>query len=640
MSGSTADASAGPSSPALQVIVLGSGGGPQEFNTTAFLVRSTAEGWRRGSIVSLDAGVLMGAITRILEQTLPPGLAEANSSPSDEGSTPESSELSLPYTLTTGPFAGLEVPYATAGANASFVQSALIDTYLITHPHLDHISGFVINTAGLPGTRPKRLAGLPSTIAAFKAHIFNNVIWPNLSDENNGAGLVTYMRLVEGGSPALGDGDGRGYVEISDGLAVKIWGVSHGHCIERHSHRGSGAGTRFGSMDGSSMPLGPSLLSPHGHTHHNVTSATYTQPLSSSPSAPQPVQQAQSQPQSIQLPPSLPSSAHGTPQLGPQHRDSLALLSSPGSAAAARRGSLGVPQQVTTGESVCVYDSSAYFIRDVKTAREVLMFGDVEPDSISLSPRNCLIWQEAAPKIAAGKLSAIFVECSYDDSQPLDRLYGHLTPRFVVEEMGSLAAEVAHARIAHKQQELQKQQQQRERDGRKRKRHGGDEDRSGNGHLSRTNSHGRRKTEIAMINTSNDITTNASSSALLEDPVSPRTVKPARLAVATRTDHGTTQPDTPHIATPTADLSMEADMSQPSITTTDEVKLVADAEPEADEPRLPLSGLKVVIIHIKEKLRDGPPAGEIILDQLQAHEARNPLGCEYIISYSGQSLFF
>ena len=593
----------------------------------------------------------MGAITRILEQTLPPGLAEANSSSSDEGSTPESSELSLPYTLTTGPFAGLEVPYATAGANASFVQSALIDTYLITHPHLDHISGFVINTAGLPGTRPKRLAGLPSTIAAFKAHIFNNVIWPNLSDENNGAGLVTYMRLVEGGSPALGDGEGRGYVEISDNLAVKIWGVSHGHCIERHSHRGSGASTRYGSIDGSSMPLGPSLLSPHGHIHHNITSATYAQPLSSLPSAPQPVQQAQAQAQPqtqpIQRSPSLPSSAQGTPQLGPQHRDSLALLSGPGSAAAARRGSLGVPQQATTGESVCVYDSSAYFIRDVKTGREILMFGDVEPDSISLSPRNCLIWQEAAPKIAAGKLSAIFVECSYDDSQPLDRLYGHLTPRFVVEEMGSLAAEVAHARIAHKQQELQKkqqqQQQQRERDGRKRKRRGGDDDRSGNGHSSRTNSHSRRKTEIAAINTSNNLTADTSSSALLEDPVSPRTVKPARLAVARHADRDISsgsQPGTPHIATATAGRSKEAEMPHPSIATADKLKPVADAEPDADEPQLPLGGLKVVIIHIKEKLRDGPPAGGTILDQLRAHEARNPLGCEYVISYSGQSLFF
>lgn len=52
-----------------------------------------------------------------------------------------------------------------------------------------------------------------------------NVIWPNLSDENNGAGLVTYMRLVEGGSLAIGDGPGRGYVEVCEGLSVKTWSM-------------------------------------------------------------------------------------------------------------------------------------------------------------------------------------------------------------------------------------------------------------------------------------------------------------------------------------------------------------------------------------------------------------------------------
>lgn len=51
------------------------------------------------------------------------------------------------------------------------------------------------------------------------------MIWPNLSDENNGAGLVTYMRLVEGGSLAIGDGQGRGYVEVCEGLSVKTWSI-------------------------------------------------------------------------------------------------------------------------------------------------------------------------------------------------------------------------------------------------------------------------------------------------------------------------------------------------------------------------------------------------------------------------------
>ena len=69
----------------------------------------------------------------------------------------------------------------TKEANAGWITRSLVDTFLITHPHLDHISGFVVNTAGLGGTRPKRLAGLPGTVEAFKNHIFNVSLSVNLS---------------------------------------------------------------------------------------------------------------------------------------------------------------------------------------------------------------------------------------------------------------------------------------------------------------------------------------------------------------------------------------------------------------------------------------------------------------------------
>lgn len=78
-------------------------------------------------------------------------------------------------------------------------------------------------------------------------------------------------------------------------------------------------------------------------------------------------------------------------------------------------------------------DSSAtYFIRDSATGKELIIFGDVEPDSISSNPRNKRIWQQAAPKIVSGNLSGIFIECSYDDSRDEDMLFGHLSPRYLV----------------------------------------------------------------------------------------------------------------------------------------------------------------------------------------------------------------
>ncbi|OAQ70018.1 cyclic-AMP phosphodiesterase, class-II [Pochonia chlamydosporia 170] len=493
--------------------IKGSGGGPQESNVTAFLVRSVAEKWSKGSIVAVDAGVHLSAITRLIQDAYP------SPPPTD-----------LPFTLTTGAFAGLELPHASVNANAAHVTRSLVDTYLITHPHLDHISGFVVNTAGLPGTRPKKLAGLPSTIQAFKNHIFNNVIWPNLSDENNGAGLLTYLRLVEGGSPALGDGEGRGYMEVCNGLLVKTWSVSHGHCIEKHPHRGSAssASTRFGSHDASSQTPRRDLLN---HTSLQPTPRT------------------------------------------------TGLLSQAAFSAASS------PQFGSGGEQdkFCVYDSSAYFIRDQAHRREVLIFGDVEPDSISLSPRNLYVWQEAAPRIASGMLAAIFIECSYEDSQSNDRLFGHLKPCFIIDELQALASEVEMCRKL------------KNFDSKKRKRMSIDDSMNHRRNLSRKQS------------------------SVLDDPVSPKSVKPPLLRQATTPDHV----DTPHLATPTDELTLH------------------DVEPLGPMiERKPLEGLKVIIIHVKERLEDGPPVGDIIFQQLQEHEKEVNLGCEFIISKSGMSFYF
>ncbi len=467
-----------------------------------------------------------------------------------------------PFTLTSGPFAGLRLPHSTAAANAAHVTRALVDTYLVTHPHLDHISGFVINTSGLPGTRPKKLAALPSTIQALKTHIFNNVIWPNLSDENNGAGLLTYLRLVEGGSPALGDGDAKGYLEVCEGLQVKTWSVSHGHCLERHSHRGSTSSnpsTRYGSHDAS------------GSNHHHATP--------------------------------LRRDTYGTPHMLPMSRTHSLVNQSFTGIASPR----AVPSHET--ERVCVYDSSAYFIQEQTTRREILIFGDVEPDSVSLSPRNLHIWQEAAPKIAAGTLNAVFIECSYDDAQGNDRLYGHLKPVFVMEELRALAAEVD---VARKQRALESKKRKRaslSEQGR---------DRGGGGRI-----------------TSAAVASRACASAAAEDPVSPKSLKPSMREtsadVVMRTGGGDERADTPHIATPTADLSLHDDDGGA-------MALPVAAANTATSPR-PLKGLKIVIIHVKETLSDGPPRGDVILKQLQDYEEEAQLGCEFVISKSGQSFY-
>ncbi|GAA6063270.1 hypothetical protein JCM10212_004285 [Sporobolomyces blumeae] len=94
------------------------------------------------------------------------------------------------------------------------------------------------------------------------------------------------------------------------------------------------------------------------------------------------------------------------------------------------------------------YDSTAFFVRndEQEGAKEFLFFGDVEPDSISARPLNRKVWEVAAAKIVDRRLNVIFLECSYPASQPQDKLFGHLSPPFVLEEMRVLAGLVDEER--------------------------------------------------------------------------------------------------------------------------------------------------------------------------------------------------
>lgn len=358
--------------PCSDSFMQGAGGGPNEDNVAGLLVKSTSTQWTSGSVLAVDAGVHLAAIIKIIEEHLPnavmPELSRDGVAPRPSASEP----TKLNRILSTGPFANLELPYESARANGAFVLHNLISTYLITHPHLDHVSGVVINTASFQQTsRPKRLAALPSTIDAIKNHIFNDIIWPNLSDENGGVGLVSYMRLVEGGNNALGHGEGQGYIEVCDGLTVKCWSVSHGQCMRSSHYHSNSLGTN-------------DILIPNSSKN------------------------------AIPAPLSIPTS---TPQHNLIHHQR---------------------------DKICAYDSSAFFLRDDQTGREVLVFGDVEPDSLSLAPRTFHVWNDAAVKIVNHVLMGIFIECSYDDSQSDETLFGHLAPRHLITELQVLADKVKH----------------------------------------------------------------------------------------------------------------------------------------------------------------------------------------------------
>lgn len=95
------------------------------------------------------------------------------------------------------------------------------------------------------------------------------------------------------------------------------------------------------------------------------------------------------------------------------------------------------------------YDGACFFIRHDPTNHEFIFFGDVEPDSISIKPKNIAVWRAAAPKIPHD-ISTIFIECSYQTGRPEAELWGHLSPVHLVQELVTLATEVVIARQARK----------------------------------------------------------------------------------------------------------------------------------------------------------------------------------------------
>lgn len=603
--------------PALQVICLGAGGGPSEDNVTGFLVRSTAAKWAKNSVLAVDAGSHLASITRILEADFPlvseaklkdppktgngngngngnrngntrnqdspsPGTANVSISDEESGVDSPESEVETPpptTTLESGAFAGLAFPHESARANALHVVREHVSTYLITHPHLDHVSGFVINTAAFHNTsRPKRLAALPFTVNAIKTHIFNNILWPNLTDEDGGVGLVTFQRLAEGGNIALGEGSGRGYIEVCDGLGVRGFKVSHGHCMRGpgHVHRGSNA----------NLPETPGIQ--RSSTHHDSIadgregrSLSFSHPTQSTP---------------------------GTPLFTGNTAEA-------GRTATASGGNLF---------NQCVIDSTAYFIRTEAShhtpAKEVLIFGDVEPDSLSLSPRTAQVWAEAAPKIAGGILTGIFIECSYTNTQGDAFLYGHLSPRHLIAELQNLAEMVKDARREHEREkeELRK--------GRKRKRasHGllvGIDGGQGLDSAARKSSKGRGHAHA------NDIAATQDDEIMTDYAPSPTPGPGGRGATGTHTPTHQVHPSAP------------AAINLASVSAEHSRALMAAA---CD---VPLKGLKVVVIHVKDTLADGPLVGETILQELMEgervlSEQGKGLGCVFEISKSGGSYWF
>jgi cAMP phosphodiesterase len=157
--------------PAFKVVPLGVMGGSDESNLSAYMLAPTGS----NEYICLDAGTLHAGIEKA---------------------------------VSNGVF----------NVNADTVLKRYIKGYFISHPHLDHLAGLIINS---PDDSPKKIYGLPYTLDVLRDNYFTWKSWANFGSDGDKPVLnkYQYTPLVPG-------------VEVpidNTGMSVTAYVLSHGN---------------------------------------------------------------------------------------------------------------------------------------------------------------------------------------------------------------------------------------------------------------------------------------------------------------------------------------------------------------------------------------------------------------------------
>ncbi|EOG6955950.1 MBL fold metallo-hydrolase [Yersinia ruckeri] len=136
----------------FEVVALGVDGGVSDGNLTSYLIR----GDNNPLYLALDAGSLL------------PGISKA---------------------LDNGHFADVTDQMAAPFTRQGYILRQRINSYFISHAHLDHVAGLIIAS---PEDSKKTHYGTASTVETLRNYYFNWRVWPNFTDSGSGTRLGTY----------------------------------------------------------------------------------------------------------------------------------------------------------------------------------------------------------------------------------------------------------------------------------------------------------------------------------------------------------------------------------------------------------------------------------------------------------------
>ncbi|MBB6239181.1 3',5'-cyclic-nucleotide phosphodiesterase [Pedobacter sp. AK013] len=156
---------------AFKIIPLGVKGGDDESNLSSYMIAP------KGSekYVCLDAGTINAGIQKAIDHQSLKGISEE-------------------------------------------IQRKQIKGYLISHAHLDHVAGLIINS---PADTAKNIYGLPSVLNILRDKYFTWDAWANFANEGEKPQLkkYTYFPLIEGNTYPLEGTE----------MKVKAFELSHGN---------------------------------------------------------------------------------------------------------------------------------------------------------------------------------------------------------------------------------------------------------------------------------------------------------------------------------------------------------------------------------------------------------------------------
>lgn len=101
----------------------------------------------------------------------------------------------------------LLVDAGTGVGDLSLDEMSAIDDVLLTHSHLDHVAALplMLDAVASRRSRPLRVHALRATIEALRAHVFNNVMWPDFANiPSTEAPFVTFHDIAVGQKLRLG----------------------------------------------------------------------------------------------------------------------------------------------------------------------------------------------------------------------------------------------------------------------------------------------------------------------------------------------------------------------------------------------------------------------------------------------------